>query len=223
MDKILNNINIMSEIYNYRLFCDDENKNVFSWGITPPIHCPNSEEHTINTDNNSIVGSRFDRLCIISDEKESSAHGGYSIEKTWVRRELNKCVPNYPNSIHINDDNNGFIIKKSGTYSIFVKAPAYKVKSHQCRLVATSIETGVSNEYIGTTEYANKDMTSSMLECNIQIDKETEFYVEHWCEKADVDTNEIPTDVGPSENLGIACGATDVSEIYTYVRILLLS
>lgn len=44
-------------VYKYRVRCQTEGKNVFTWSETEPTTCPNDENHTINTNRTAIIGS----------------------------------------------------------------------------------------------------------------------------------------------------------------------
>jgi len=41
----------------YRFFCTSENINVYTWGISTPLVCPNNNTHQINTDSIAIIDS----------------------------------------------------------------------------------------------------------------------------------------------------------------------
>jgi hypothetical protein len=205
----------MSDLSNYRIYCNDETTYVYVWSRTKPTECPNNAGHELDATSFAIVETKKDISYIVSDIKiKSTGGGGQVVNKTWFTRTLNDCVsfPADSKNIVLNGDDNEFTIKNSGTYSISVKAPAYNVKSHKCRLVATPTGPHILNYYVGTTEFSDKAMTSSIVECNVEINTGTKFNVEHWCEEEKDD-----------KDLGIPCGATDASEIYTYVKILLLS
>ena len=42
-------------VYKYRVYCNTEAKNVFTWAESAPTTCPNNTAHTINNNSISIV------------------------------------------------------------------------------------------------------------------------------------------------------------------------
>lgn len=45
----------MSSVYRYRLFCETEQANVYTWNTLQPTICPNNNTHTINTESITVV------------------------------------------------------------------------------------------------------------------------------------------------------------------------
>jgi hypothetical protein len=45
----------MSSVHRYRVFCDTEQTNVYTWDTVQPTVCPNNNIHTINTGSIVIV------------------------------------------------------------------------------------------------------------------------------------------------------------------------
>jgi len=48
----------MSDIFYYRLYCSTEDKLVYYWGESPPLHCPNNSQHNIDNSSITILDSR---------------------------------------------------------------------------------------------------------------------------------------------------------------------
>ena len=56
-------------INKYRVFCETEHANVYGWGDTTPVVCPNNNTHTINTASIAIVDSINSSAVTISQDK----------------------------------------------------------------------------------------------------------------------------------------------------------
>lgn len=50
----------MANLYKYRVWCNDENSWLESWGIEEPTTCPNNSAHTIDTNKTTIVQKKKD-------------------------------------------------------------------------------------------------------------------------------------------------------------------
>jgi hypothetical protein len=201
----------MPDLRNYRIYCNDENIYIHEWSRTMPTNCPNSASHILNADLTTVVETKKDISYTIRDVKTTGTNGGDAITSTWITRDLNDIdsVPTGSTNVLLNNGTSEFTIKNSGIYSIYVKAPVGRVNRHRCRLFNIT-----DNEYyMGTsghvTLYSNG---SSIVNHIIEIYNETTFRVDHY-----VQSGRIATGLGDSG------AAPDTYEIYTYVKILLLS
>lgn len=69
-------------VYQYKIYCTTEAKNVFTWSETTPTACPNNTAHTINSSSISIVDeSGPDEIFI---REESTPTGGHFRAETVV-------------------------------------------------------------------------------------------------------------------------------------------
>ena len=57
----------MSTVYQYRVWCDDENSYQLVWGETEPTTCPNNNGHTIDTNKTTILQTIAESLPISPD------------------------------------------------------------------------------------------------------------------------------------------------------------
>lgn len=49
----------MADIYNWKLYCETESKNVTTWSVVAPTSCPNNNTHTIDSNSITVIDSRL--------------------------------------------------------------------------------------------------------------------------------------------------------------------
>jgi hypothetical protein len=69
-------------IYNYRIYCITEGKNVYEWNTAAPTTCPNNTAHTINPNSISIVDERAP--AVTSIQQETVPTGGWFKTETLI-------------------------------------------------------------------------------------------------------------------------------------------
>lgn len=47
----------MTDVHQYRVYCNDEASYVFTWGTTEPTTCPNNNTHSINSSSTTIINT----------------------------------------------------------------------------------------------------------------------------------------------------------------------
>lgn len=62
-------------VYKYRIYCNTEAANVYSWAESEPTTCPNNTSHSINTSSISVVDERGSNTVKIKEEEVAT--GGY--------------------------------------------------------------------------------------------------------------------------------------------------
>lgn len=109
-------------VYKYRIYCNTEASNVYTWAEAEPTKCPNDTSHSINTSSISIVDERADDEVKIREE--STPTGGhiciesmplYAATGPDVQTIINKSWPFPVSVLAINltsyDSNNGDVIR----------------------------------------------------------------------------------------------------------------
>ena len=61
-------------VYQWRLYCETEQQNVYTWNATEPTFCPNNPAHIINTNSISIVDVLATNLVSVQDETTPTGH-----------------------------------------------------------------------------------------------------------------------------------------------------
>ncbi len=68
-------------VYQYRIYCITEGKNVYTWGTTPPTKCPNNTADTVNLSSVSIVDEISSN--VVKIQTESVPTGGFFKAETF--------------------------------------------------------------------------------------------------------------------------------------------
>jgi len=230
----------MSNYYQYRIYCNNENKWHYVWDTSPPTACPNNFTHNVNNKSIDII-SKINQECyesyntnensynlsdfsnniisiqlinIIFESQSTGTNGGTFLSNGWRTRVLNDISGNGPAILL----NNQFTLTP-GVYNISGFCPAYKVGNHQCRLfdITNNLVCKYGTSQLTTTIKSNSNsdsdsMTSSFLEHYMVIPTNTIFRIEHRCENT-----------RNSDGFGISSGFPGNNEIYTQFKIIKMS
>ncbi len=137
----------------------------------------NSSNNSLNTDLKTELKTED---YAIYEERTNSGdiNTGYLSSNKFVKRNLNTVSSQSGNNISL-DKKKGIITLSQGKYWISASAPAYSVTSHQLRL-RNIIEN--KTVLLGTSESTSISgiQTRSFIEGIIDIEKETEFELQHY-------------------------------------------
>jgi hypothetical protein len=192
----LGNILINGSISTYNVDVFGEiNANAFLVNGTPLNIPPSSNIETVN----------------IYDLKSTGTPGGTFTYGVWQIRDLN-TINSHITSGSVTLSSNQFTIT-AGTYFIKVRAPAYNVNHHKCRLynVTDSIIHAAGTNAAGYNS-ATSPVSFSLLESDININSNKTYRIEHW--SATTRTN---------DGYGSAMGQSNIDEIYTSLILYKLS
>jgi hypothetical protein len=141
----------------------------------------------------------------IYDLKSTGTPGGTFTYGVWQIRDLN-TISSHITSGSVTLSSNQFTIS-AGTYFIKVRAPAYNVNHHKCRLynVTDSIIHAAGTNATGYNS-ATSPVSFSLLESDIIVVSNKTYRIEHW--GATTRTN---------DGYGSAMGQSNIDEIYTSI------
>lgn len=137
----------------------------------------------------------------IEDQKAVNTAGGTFTQAAWAQRDLNTEVV----------DTGGFasvagnqITLDPGVYRIRATAPGYNVLRHKAKLWhATS-----GDIVVGTSEYANANMTRSLVEGRFTVPVAMTFQIRHICSQTQI-----------TDGFGVQGNFSGQIEIYTTVEL----
>lgn len=120
-------------------------------------------------------------LCILTDEKATTTHGGNSAAATWNARDINTEVYDPYNLVALSSNQ---ITPISGTYKVSCTSIVYDVGYHKLRLYNV---TGTSSVKTGLNAYSNATYQSGStahLECTVTANGTDAFRFDHYTQGA---------------------------------------
>ena len=188
----------------YRVRCVTESVYYFVVDTVVPTECPVNSGHTLDTDATVVVieyGTDTNTWVFV-DQKTTAVHGGTALDDTWIQRDLNTMLEDGGSDVTLGT--NDFTINTEGRYSVQIQAPAFKVKSHMCRLYDSTNAQVIAT---GDTTYTYKTATPATLYCFLEVASVPVTYrVEHYCSQNNY-----------YDGFGQAIGIPGVPEQYTQV------
>ena len=155
------------------------------------------------------LGTGTTKVAVLWDQKTQGTDAGDFINGAWRDRTLNQ--ENDPQDFVTLDSGNVFFSLAAGTYQIGWNAPAYRINTHQTRLVYATNSSFTSPTYVmGSSEespaVADESQTRSFGETILTLTETTYFKIQHQCQ-----TSEAGNGLGHASNFA--------NEVYTQVRI----